>query len=125
MAVFLLINSVGYTIYAHYCDEQLIDTSILVDNTKSCCEESAESTPVDIPMSCCTEKGTHVVIKDNFIKSEIKLAEVYQPIILNTLFDYQYLISSKSNNTYNTIGIDRPPILHTPDILVLQSIFRI
>lgn len=125
MAIFLLINSVGYTIYAHYCDEELIDTSILVDNTKSCCEDEAETKPKEEPMSCCKEKGTHVVIKDHFVKSEIKLSEVYQPVFQINLFDYQNVISLKSNSLFNPNRIDRPPISNFPDIIILQSVFRI
>lgn len=81
MAIFLLINSVGYTIYAHYCNDELKETSIIT-KAESCCEE--EEAPIkakDAPMSCCAEKDVLVVIKDQFLKSELSFSAISNAVL--------------------------------------------
>lgn len=124
--MFLLLNSVGYTVYAHYCDNELVDTSVILNNTSSCCEEE-NAIPVQEKglMSCCKEKGTHVVIKDQFVKSEIKLVDIIQPLICLNLKDFLCSFSVNPNQYNINQRIDRPPIQIPPNLTILYSVFRI
>lgn len=63
MTLFLLLNSIGYNVYAHYCGDSLRDTSLIIETEKSCCEDDSE------PMDCCDNKAHHVKIEDDFIKT--------------------------------------------------------
>ncbi len=63
MTMFLLLNSIGYNVYAHYCGDDLRETSIIVETEKSCCEDESE------PMECCDNKAHHIKIEDDFLKT--------------------------------------------------------
>lgn len=126
MAIFLLINSVGYTIYAHYCDDVLKTTSLIV-KSESCCDEDASA---DIPvsssgMSCCAEKGIHIVLKDQFLKSELSFNAISQPVLfLNTISYSQFFLNQVEFNQplLAFVAEDKSP---PPDLNILHSVFRI
>ncbi|TFH24647.1 MAG: hypothetical protein E4H10_10320 [Bacteroidia bacterium] len=54
VSVLLLIASTGFTIYKHYCGEDLMAESILTeqedccDTAQSCCHEEAETIKIDV-----------------------------------------------------------------------------
>lgn len=128
MAFFLLINSVGYTVYAHYCDDELKDTSILVNTNEACCEEESVSTSpeADDSMGCCKEQDVHVVLKDQFVKSESGFHHYHLPIIyLNDTRPIMLsgLQSVYANNYFNLFT--SPPHRSIPDITLLLGVFRI
>jgi len=126
MAFFLLINSVGYTIYAHYCDDELQNTSLMV-KAESCCEDDA---PSDNPIkteskSCCAEKDIHVVIKDHFEKSEQSFSALSQPVLfLNALPQFSYnaleLPNIGKHSISNEVDVSPPR-----DLTILHAVFRI
>lgn len=127
MAIFLLINSIGYTVYAHYCNDELKETSIL-SKAKSCCEEEPESTKTskDVPMSCCAEKDVLVVIKDQFVKSELSFQALSQPVLfINNTFTLLFssiqlpVVANISPLYIKDLG---PPSVR---LNVLYSVFRI
>lgn len=122
MAVFLLINSVGYTVYAHYCNDQLEDASIIA-KTESCCEEVPS--PETDDMSCCAEKDVHIVIKDHFVKSELSFNAISQPVLfISSDFVSDYFKNNSPFIIHNSpfiIGNSSPP----PDLTILNSVFRI
>lgn len=129
MAVFLLVNSVGYTIYAHYCDDELQDTSILVNTNKSCCsdEEEAPAEENFSEMGCCAEQNVWVKIKDHFVKAEqdFNLNNIPVVYISNNIFyadDYSW------NLQYSKFTITKmsdPPDIIIPERSILFSVFRI
>lgn len=128
MAFFLLINSVGYTVYAHYCDDELRNTSILVNTNDACCEDEPGSTPLETEeaMGCCKEQDVHVVLKDQFVKSESSSHHYSLPIIyLNDTHPIMLsgLQSAYSNNYFNLFT--SPPNRSILDITLLLGVFRI
>ena len=126
MAVFLLINSVGYTIYAHYCDDELKTASLIV-KSESCCEEDSNA---DVPaastgMSCCAEKNIHVVIKDQFLKSELSFNTISQPVLFLNTISYSQLFTNQvefNQPLLSFVAEDKSP---PPDLNILYSVFRI
>lgn len=127
MACFLFVNSVGYTVYAHFCDDELKQASVIVDTGKSCCadEQEAPNTTKKDDMSCCAEKDVHVVLKDQFVKSELSFSVLIQPVLfINSVFKIEHLADFTQFTTHNSqllIGNFSPP----PDLNLLHSVFRI
>lgn len=127
MACFLLVNSVGYTVYAHFCDDELKQASLIVDTGKSCCADEQETTKPSKQedMSCCSEQDVHVVIKDQFVKSELSFSALNQPVLfINSVFKIEYLANFTQLTTHNSqliIQNSSPP----PDLNLLHSVFRI
>ena len=68
LSLFLLINSVGVSVYAHYCGDNLQDTSIVVESNKSCCADEGEEESES--MECCNEEHKLVKLEDEFLKVE-------------------------------------------------------
>lgn len=132
MALFLLLNSVGYTVYAHYCDDELQEASLLVNTTDSCCDdEESDSDPqpseTNTNMSCCAEQDVLVKIKDHFVKSELNFNAIQLPVLyLNNSFLHESLLVGFIANTnhYNGLTSD-PPRKPIPDLGLLYSVFRI
>ena len=126
MAIFLLINSVGYTIYAHYCDDELKTTSIIV-KSESCCEDDASG---DMPVatetkSCCAEKDIHVVLKDQFLKSELSFNAISQPVLFLNSISYTSLYINQVDLNQPSLIINVEEKSPPPDLNILHSVFRI
>ena len=126
MAFFLLINSVGYTIYAHYCDDELQDTSLMV-KAESCCEEetSSDIPTNDEPKSCCAEKDVHIVLKDQFVKSELSFSALTLPVLfINSPALLQFNASILPFTAYHS-PVNAADCSPPQDLNILHSIFRI
>ncbi len=126
MAIFLLINSVGYTIYAHYCDDELKTTSLIV-KSESCCEDDANE---DIPavssgMSCCAEKDIHIVLKDQFLKSELSFNAISQPVLFLNTISYSQFFLIKVESNQSQLAFVAEDKSSPPDLNILHSVFRI
>ncbi len=129
MAVFLLINSVGYTVYAHYCDDELQETSILVNTNKSCCadEEEVPAEEKSMEMGCCAEQNVWVKIKDHFVKAEqdFNLTNLPLVYISHHIFDTDDYSLSLQCAEQTITKLSDPPDISTPERTILFSIFRI
>ena len=132
MAIFLLINSVGYTVYAHYCDDELQEASLLVNTTESCCaEESTETEPLSAEasgaMSCCEEQDLLVKIEDQFVKSELSFQAIELPIMyLSISYVNELNIGPFAySNSHLPSTFSDPPDQTSPNFHILYSIFRI
>lgn len=129
MAVFLLLNSVGYTVYAHYCDDELQDTSILVNTNKSCCsdeqEEPAEQSTSE--MGCCAEQNVWVKIKDHFVKAEqdFNLNNIPVAYISNNIFYADDYTWNLQYSKFTFTRLSDPPDNSIPERSILFSVFRI
>jgi len=127
MACFLLVNSVGYTVYAHFCDDELKQASLIVDTGKSCCADEQESPKPSKKedMSCCSEKDVHVVLKDQFVKSELSFSALNQPVLfINTHSLIQFRVY-QSPVTSHQLLLSEGDISPPPDLNLLHSVFRI
>lgn len=129
MAVFLLINSVGYTVYAHYCDDELQETSILVNTNKSCCadEEEPPAEEKSMEMGCCAEQNVWVKIKDHFVKAEQDFNLTNLPLVYishRIFYADDYNMSPQSLEQTIT-NLSDPPDISTPKRAILFSVFRI
>lgn len=115
--MFLLLNSIGYNVYAHYCGEDLRETSLIVETEKSCCEDEAE------PMDCCDNKAHHVKIEDDFLKTAHIDLEHPTFAILTSFFKYQSIILKETNSV---VYFDISPHLNSfTNLNILYSNFRI
>jgi hypothetical protein len=126
MAIFLLVSSVGFTIYAHYCNDELKETSVIA-KTKSCCDEEA-TTPVKESkeeMSCCAEKDVHIVIKDHFVKSESSFSVLTQPVLFINTYSLMQFSVYQSPVTNHQVFIFEGDNCDPPDLNLLHSVFRI
>lgn len=117
MTMFLLLNSIGYNVYAHYCGEDLRETSIIVETEKSCCEEDAE------PMDCCDNKAHQVKIEDDFLKTVKIDIEYPSYAILNWYINF--ISSADLANNANEYFDVSPHIPNQPKLNILFSNFRI
>ncbi len=132
MAIFLLINSVGYTVYAHYCDNELQEASLLVNTTESCCaEEATETEPLSAEasgvMSCCEEQDLLVKIEDQFVKSELSFQAIELPVMylsISYVNELNFGLFANSNRPY-FLPFSDPPDQISPNFHILYSIFRI
>lgn len=126
MAIFLLINSVGYTVYAHYCNDELKDTSVIA-KAESCCEEEIPTTNDDSKneMSCCAEKDVHIVIKDHFVKSESSFSVLTQPVLFINTHSFLQFSVYQSPVTSHQEFISEGDNFDPPDLNLLHSLFRI
>ncbi len=129
MAVFLLLNSVGYTVYAHYCDDELQETSILVNTNKSCCADD-EEVPVEetsSEMGCCAEQNVWVKIKDHFVKAEqdFNLNNIPVVYIAHNIFYADDFTLGIQYSERAITKLSDPPDRITPERSILFSVFRI
>jgi hypothetical protein len=129
MSIFLLINSIGYSVYAHYCNDELKETSLLVNTNKSCCaiestEHEAESAEA---MSCCEEQDVLIKIEDQFVKSELNFQAIVLPVLhLSVSFVNEMNIALFANvESYFLSNFSDPPDRTLPSLHVLLCIFRI
>jgi hypothetical protein len=129
MSIFLLINSIGYSVYAHYCNDELKETSLLVNTNKSCCaiestEHEAESAEA---MSCCEEQDVLIKIEDQFVKSELNFQAIVLPVLhLSVSFVNEMNIALFANvESYFLSNFYDPPDRTLPNLHVLLCIFRI
>lgn len=67
MCLYLLLNTVGYNVYAHFCGEELQAMAIMV-KAESCC---GEDTGMKTKPGCCTEEVKQVVIKTEYLVSTV------------------------------------------------------
>ena len=127
MACFMLVNSVGYTVYAHFCDDELKQASLIVDTGKSCCadEQDAPKPSEKEDMSCCSEKDVHVVIKDQFVKSELSFSALSQPVLYINTFSFIQVDIYQSPVTSHQLLLSEGDISPPPDLNLLHSVFRI
>lgn len=117
MTMFLLLNSIGYNVYAHYCGEDLRETSIIIETEKSCCEDDAES------MDCCDNKAHQVKIEDDFLKTVNIDIEYPCFAILNWYINFISTADlAKNSDEYFDIS---PHISIQPKLNILYSNFRI
>ncbi len=129
MAIFLLLNSVGYTVYAHYCDDKLKETSILVNTNNTCCADDEEA-PIEentSEMGCCAEQNLRIKIIDHFVKAEQDFNLSNSPVIYisNSIFYADDTAWNFQHSKYTFVKESGPPDIIFPDRSILFSIFRI
>jgi hypothetical protein len=127
MAVFLLLNSVGYTVYAHYCDDMLKDASLILNTTESCCAEEEQSNTEPSEMDCCQEQDVLIKIEDQFLKSDVSNAETTLPILYLSSINLPNInfIQRHAECKLNRHFLDKHKGIPVEDITILQQVFRI
>lgn len=117
MTLFLLLNSIGYNVYAHYCGDSLKNTSLILETEKSCCEDDSK------PMDCCDNKSHHVKIEDDFIKTtNVDVDHHVLAIVSWSIINYHLLYFTNVED----FAIDDTILLPPKDNLtILYSNFRI
>ncbi len=101
MAAYLLLNTMGYQVYAHFCGENLKSTSVIVQPNTSCCEE--EGMQATEPMDCCSNEQQLVQIKDQFIKSDNENKIASPVLFLQILTFVKFSILQLPNQLIQTV----------------------
>lgn len=117
MTMFLLLNSIGFNVYAHYCGDDLRDTSLIVQIEKSCCEDGDE------PMECCDNKAHLIKIEDDFIKT-VNIDLEYPSFAILTLFISFSSLTELVNISIVNFDIS-PHLTLKSNLNILYSNFRI
>ena len=119
LTLFLLLNLTGYSVYAHYCEEDLTETSLLLSIDESCC-------PDELPASsCCNDEQKLIIIKDFFVRSTLQ-EHTHHIAVLPVLY-----INDFNNQTVFSLECKRVVyqnnslIIDPPDLNILYSTFLI
>lgn len=124
LALFLLFNSVGISVYAHYCGEDLQNTSLIVEAEKSCCSDESE----EEPMGCCNDEHKLIKIEDEFLKVEhleINVPDFTTNFIAIIPFNIDLNLLSLENTAATINRIKSPPYQFTSHTQSFLSIYRI
>ena len=117
-------NTIGYNVYAHFCGDNLKETSVIVD-TGSCCSDDEEKANKGEDMSCCTDEVKQVIIKDDYLKvSSLKISD---PLVFQ-LFIIPFNFISITEATPVSVVIandDSPPDGRKIPIHIFNQVFRI
>lgn len=89
MCLYLLLNTVGYNVYAHFCGEELRATAIMV-KTESCCEEDMG---MKTKPGCCKEEVKQVVIKTEYLVNTV--AKTLAPAALDLFIIPQFALAPR------------------------------
>jgi hypothetical protein len=119
-------------VYAHYCDDELQETSLLVNTNESCCAEDTDEAEGTLAssendMSCCAEQNVLVKIEDQFVKSELSFIAIDLPVFyfaVSYVNEFNTGLFANTSSNY-TFLITDPPDRSSPNINILYSIFRI
>ena len=119
LSLFILLNLTGYSVYAHYCDQDLTETSLLLSIDESCC-------PDELPTStCCNDEQKLIIIKDFFVHStsqNVLIQSVVIPSFNLIAFDEQWLNPWNVQLASSKFFVQR---IHPPDLNILFSVFLI
>lgn len=140
MILTLLINTVGITVYPHFCMEEG-EVSLNFSKKENCCEEKHHEVKVEKKHACCqkekSSKDTFQTEKDNCCTQESFTAqwhlnefsfekhfEIIVPVIsLNNFF---HLILPSVENLSSYRKTDCPPLFYSGrEILTLHQTFLI
>lgn len=114
ICIYLLFNTVGFTLYAHFCGNRLVNTEIYTEKEDSCCSKRKK------PMDCCKTE----------IKS-VQLAIQYLPETLTAnpaIAQVQLIRDPISLHTEQpSKAVDYPIYSHhaPPERCILYQLFRI
>ncbi len=118
-ACYLLLNTIGYQVYAHFCGEELQETSLLIKSAPACCPDEKAAEPDD----CCTEEQVQFVIEDQYLKTQVEQS-FFSPVFVIALSNYSTFFQT---GTYHNISTYQNQAFVLKDISpqVLLQIFRI
>ncbi len=112
LCTYLLFNTVGFTIYSHFCGSKLVETAFF-DESDSCCKKPKKD--------CCSTQVAAVQFIEQYVAK--KVAET--PIVAqNQLLDF-YLPTPAFSFTPNFPHTQYQSVLLYPDISVRLQTFRI
>jgi hypothetical protein len=126
MAFVVLLSTMSFTIYRHYCGDILVDTTIF-ELAKSCGMDNQESTPIlDYSMKksdCCSDK--HIAFEgQNELKLSIDLISLDQQLFAAS-FVYSYIYLFEVIEEKNTSFDDYPPPIIVRQIYKLDEVYLI
>ena len=111
ISLLLLTSTVGITLSAHYCGENLKSISISAD-PESCC---------DIPDGCCHDEADTFRLEDDFASSSFQY-ESQQ--VVSLILDYSIAsVEVLSNKNYSTPIFIEPPPPTTKQVLSSLQVY--
>lgn len=122
LGLYLLLNTVGYTVYAHFCGDKLTETSVIT-SAESCCEHEETSASEKEKSSCCKEESKQIILKDEYLKAQSENQFISLDIdifLLPLSFVADHYIKESVNQFYSKTFHNRS----VPLILMCQ-VFRI
>lgn len=119
MSILLFLNTVGVSVFAHYCAGDLTQSSILVNVAEPCCDDETEA-----ESSCCHDEEQRIVIDDQFLKKVEQGGIAFQ--LFQTSF---YAIRTNKKDIYSFLDHPLNSYVHNfgrpPDRQILFGNFRI
>lgn len=124
LCLYLLMNTIGYNVYAHFCGDDLKETSVIVD-TGSCCSDDEEKANAGEDMSCCTDEVKQVIIKDDYLK--VPSLKINDPLVFELFVIPFNLITVAEALPVSAFIIhnDTPPEGRKTPIHIINQVFRI
>lgn len=105
ISLLLLTSTMGLTLSAHYCGENLKSVSILADSAPCC----------DIPDGCCHDEASTYRINDDFASTSFNFES---KLILTQVLDYVIPVSvDLSAKHFPTQVFEEPPPRSTLQVL--------
>lgn len=119
LALYLLLNTIGYNVYAHFCGDSLVETSILFAAESCCGDEGPEEEE-----GCCKNEVEQVQLDSRFLpKDNLTILHSCKPGIA--------LFYKEQRPSFPLLRIICPdqsihsPPLGNKDIPILYQVFRI
>lgn len=126
MAFVVMLSTTSFTVYQHFCGDEITDVAIF-KHAEGCGMEAAaeipESTCHTPKKSCCNDRVVLMQGQDQVNPAVEALSVDHQIFLAAVIYSFDYLFFDASNNIPETFHYDPPPI--TQDITILHQVFRI
>lgn len=127
MALTVLVSTTSFTVYQHFCGDEITDVAIF-KHAEGCGMEEAV---VDIPentchtpkKSCCNDRVVSIQGQDQVNPATQALSIDHQVFLAAIIYSFDYLFLDTSKKVSEPFHYYPPPIVQ--DITVLHQVFRI
>lgn len=126
MALIVLVSTTSFTVYQHFCGDEITDVAIFT-HAEGCGMEAV----VDIPestchtpkKSCCNDRLVFMQGQDQINPAVEALSVEHQVFLAAVIYSFDYLFFDASKNIPETFHYYPPPIVQ--EITILHQVFRI
>ncbi len=126
MALTVLVSTTSFTVYQHFCGDEITDVAIF-KHAKGCGMEAVVEFPektCHTPVkSCCNDRVVSIQGQNQVNPATQALSIDHQVFLAAIIYSFDYLFLDPSNNVSETFHYYPPPIVQ--DITVLHQVFRI
>lgn len=127
MALMILVSTTSFTVYQHYCGDEITDVAVF-KHAEGCGMETAV---VEIPektchtpkKSCCNDRVVLVEGQGRINPASQVLSVEHQVFLAAVIYSFDYLFFEPSENVQEAFHYYPPPIAQ--DITILHQVFLI